>query len=746
VIDESIVTGRLVAFVRISSLHSELDSQKEIIARFATRVGGYIRQWYEDPDRPRWKAEHSLVLKQLQADAAERQFDWIILDKQSRLGTMNHFEFFAYMQHFIAAGVRVWSVADGELTSGDIVTSIRSVASSQSEVEDQKNKAGNVARGMFMNVKRFRYNGAIMPYGYDRICKSSEGVERFRLVEESRTDNPGYVRGSKRPGEGKFLVRYTVVYPNGHSESLASPPGKGPHDYYEYAVTIRSERISAVREVFQLYADGMNLTEIANYMNNSGVDKGRRRFWSAASISSIITCSLYAGVYEWKKVSVAAYRTIGKDGQYMDAKWSKANPGSRKKVVDAEDRITADHAREDLRLVDQKLIEKARRKRDREQAKWKGRSAASARKNSHWLRDFMRCGACGGVMRQRESSQYKSQGKYSYFACGEYMQSRSVMDDPACKSVKVRQDIVEQKLVDFLTIYDRKIEADLGASRPKLDSLTLSLADKGSVIGRMRDEMVEYVLDRLPTDQHHVLDVEGGLSLVEAYRHYYNAEVAEKEKELRAIEDKIAETAVARVGLPSGGIADKKLMEIIHSLESDAEHLRSSIVPLDRRIDQVVQEYEQVRATVKSIVEHTMKQGVRKAAEELSLLLKAIEVHCVDTGYGKSRAKNMVTDRLVFVPAMGDPVEFKLEWTKKFRPETAARARELLDQQEKSGEVDLRLIAETLRAEGHECGSDKSWGARTVFRLLAGRLDVLPPSAKGPRPGTPRKDRGSRDA
>ena len=32
--NESIVTGRIVAFVRISSLNSELESQKEIIARF----------------------------------------------------------------------------------------------------------------------------------------------------------------------------------------------------------------------------------------------------------------------------------------------------------------------------------------------------------------------------------------------------------------------------------------------------------------------------------------------------------------------------------------------------------------------------------------------------------------------------------------------------------------------------------------------------------------------------------------
>jgi hypothetical protein len=225
-INENVVSGRLVACVRISSLHSELDSQKEIIARFAGRVGNFIRRWYEDPDRPRWKAEHSDILRQILRDAEDRAFDWVILDKQSRLGTFNHFEFFTYLQRFISAGERVWSVADGELSSPDIVTSIRSVTSSQSEVEDQKNKAGNVFRGMFMNAKRFRYNDAILPYGYDRVCRSADGAERFRLVEESRVENSGYVRKSKKADESRYRFTYVVIYTNGHTERLSGAPAR----------------------------------------------------------------------------------------------------------------------------------------------------------------------------------------------------------------------------------------------------------------------------------------------------------------------------------------------------------------------------------------------------------------------------------------------------------------------------------------------------------------------------------------
>jgi hypothetical protein len=168
---------------------------------------------------------------------------------------------------------------------------------------------------MFMNAKRFRYNGAIMPYGYDRICRSADGQERFRLVEESRVDNPNYVPKSKKRGEGRYLASYTVIYPNGHKETLEEPPGKGHHDYYEFAVTIRSERVAIVRQIYRLYAEGHSLGEIATHLNNTGAEKGRRKYWVAGHISTIIENPIYGGEYEWRKVSVAAYKTITKAAQ-----------------------------------------------------------------------------------------------------------------------------------------------------------------------------------------------------------------------------------------------------------------------------------------------------------------------------------------------------------------------------------------------------------------------------------------------
>ena len=333
------------------------------------------------------------MLKRLLEDAAERQFDWLILDKQSRLGTFNHFEFFAYMQRFIEAGVRVWSVQEGELTSAEIASTFRQVVDSHAEVADQKQKAGNVARRMFRNANNFRFNGGPTPFGYERVCMSPDGVERLRLIEESRVENPGYWRGSKDYKKRRWVPHYMVVYPNGHEERLTQLPGKGKHDWYEFAVSIRSERVDVVRLVYKMYTDGHSRGEIANHLNKTAADRSFQAYWHTCHVEQILDCPLHGGQYEWKRRSMAAYQTISKDGQCVEAVWSKSDPKSRFKRVAPDDRIKADEIRETLRMVDQGLIDRARTRLEFEHANPKTRK--KTRNDSYWLRPWLVCGHCG---------------------------------------------------------------------------------------------------------------------------------------------------------------------------------------------------------------------------------------------------------------------------------------------------------------------------------------------------------------
>ena len=723
--DESIVQGRLVAFVRISSSNSEIDSQKEMVARLAGRVGGFIRHWYEDPDRPRWKAEHSTVLKRLMEDAAERRFDWVILDKQQRLGTIDHMELFSYLHGFRMAGVRVWSVQEGELTSNEIATSFRQVASAQSEIEDQKNKAGNVVRGMFLNARRFRFNGAILPYGYDRVCVSPEGTERFRLVEENRTENPGHVRGSKAPEHTRFICHYTVLYPNGHEEKLTQLPGKGKHDWYEYAVSVRRERVETVQLVYRMYVEGFNRTEIARHLNKLGVDRGFRQYWHTDHIDGILDHPIYGGVHEWKKLSQAAYKTISKDGSYVDAIWSKADPRSRRKVIPAEDRVQAEAVREELRVVEQELIVRAR-------ARLKADRAAPRlqrqRSDGYWLRPFLVCGHCGGPMRGQTVHVGKQSGKEyvnSYFRCSSYSLKQEVGAPSSCVNNRVRRDVVEAKLAEFLTQFGRRLEFDLGGGAAKVSHLLLPFREKESATAAIRREMVENVRERMTPDQFDMIGLDGGPTLVDAYRHYFDKEVASIQAEIAAIEDRIGEFALARVGLTRGGVADTKLVAKIHELEGEAERTRASIVPLDRRLDAIARELAEICASIEAVANHSRDRQTRQAADALKKVLMRAEVFSVESGHAKRPAYRWLADRLVFHPVIGDPMEFRLPWPDHLlRPEAVARARELLAEQVAAGRVSLAAIATRLQAEGYPTVSGKPWTRSALVKPLAGLVPL----------------------
>src|SRR5262249_6522712 len=161
--------------------------------------------------------------------------------------------------------------------------------------------------------------------------------------------------------------------------------------------------------------------------------------------------------------------------------------------------------------------------------------------------------------------------------------------------------------------------------------------------------------------------------------------------------------AESRIGLPKGGVADRALVEKIRGLESAAERLRSEIIPIDQRIDALAREYEEIRQTIRAVTEHAKIRQMRQATEALRRVLARIEVRSIDAGYGKSAPNGVIAVRLLFVPVSGDPSDFPQDWPARFKRETAARARQILAQQEAAGDIDLRAIARTLQAEGHHC-------------------------------------------
>ena len=726
---EATVQGRLVGWLRISSHNSEMESQRGIVDGFARRLKNSIMTWYLDPDRPRWKASQSIELARMLRDAQEGKFDWIVLDKQQRLGTYDHIEFFHYLHLFRSSSVRIWSVAEGELTTDEIATSFRSLAGSHSEKEEQRNKAGNVARGMLLNASKGRYNGAIVPLGYDRVCVSPEGNERFRLIDEGRERNPNYIPKSQKPDEEKFLRRYTVIYPNGHAESLTQLPGKGKHDRYELRVSVREERGKAAREVYVLYDSGMNCSELARHMNRSGVELGMRTEWNAHSVRQILTNPVYGGVIEWLKRSNPKYMTVTKDGQYVKSEWSAANPKAKARIIPPGERVRAQF-NEDLRIVEDELIERVRVRLARE-----AKREVRARSDSIWMRPFMRCGHCGGPM---YGTAFHGSHKLSYYRCGRYVKDKGRGKTPTCVNNRVYVATVHGRLNDFLKRHGDRVVLDLERADPRLGSLLPPLNEQGSALSKLREEMREFVLIRMPPGQHDLLGVEGGVSLLEAYRFFFEKENAANREEVAEIvaEIRLATKALRRVAEDSE--AERILLEDIRELEARKLAEDAKAVPLDQKIGEVVGRLEEAKEAIRSVVKFAASRRTREAAEALVKVLEKVEVFSVPSGAAGGTRGERFAERIVFHPIEGEPISFAADPPKAaISTEAENRARELL----RAGE-NLNRICKILDDEGYKPPKSGKWIRGSLVKRLKHDLASLPPGARDGRKRSRRKDQG----
>ena len=279
-----------------------------------------------------------------------------------------------------------------------------------------------------------------------------------------------------------------------------------------------------------------------------------------------------------------------------------------------------------------------------------------------------------------------------------------------CVNNRVRLEVVEGKLADFLGRLGERVQFDLEVADPRLTHLLIPHGERGSALRELRQAMTEYVLKRLSKDQHGLLGTPGGIDLAEAYHLYFDGEANQKEAEIAEMEEKIGGLALARVGLAKGGVADRKLIETIQELESRVECMRSQIVPLDRRIDAIARQLRDIEASIQAVSTHAKARRNRQAGESLKKILDRIEIYSEQSAVAVRGALTWVADRIVFKPLMGEPMEFKLEWPSNLiRPEVVARAREILAEQAKEGKVNLTQIAKRLTTEGHSMPTGKQW-------------------------------------
>jgi DNA invertase Pin-like site-specific DNA recombinase len=730
--DDSQVSGRLVGFVRVSLLSSELESQKETISGFASSIGNSIRRYYEDMDRKRSQYHESRVLQNLLRDAEAGAFDWVIIDKAQRVGT----DEFNELAHFITEcdkrGVQVWSVSEGPLSRPDILASINLLLGSASEQKDQRNKAENVSRGMFRNAKAWNYNGAILPYAYDRLCIAADGSERFRVVELGRELNPNQVEGSKLPEHRKFINRYEVIYPTGHREIRTDPPGKAKHERYTYALSIRKERIEVVRTIFRMYSEGFNRHAIARHLVATKADPSLRLYWRTTHVSLILRNPIYGGILEWKKTTSAKYASIGPDGQYLDVAKKRRDRKGRAVAVEANDRIRAEVVREDLRLIDPETFA-ACAKRLADEAKPAGLSR-KARSDSFWLQPYLRCGHCGASMQGSAKPANPRVARRSSYRCAKTNSDYNGTEPADCAGNRVTVAELDAKVGMFLEQYGDLVALDVAITPPDLSRFDGPKASTGLLKRKLFHEMLAYVLARIDDDRADLLGVPGGLDLAEEYRRLADAEAGLQTELIESLKAELKDQMRVARKFEEGTPAHELAIEEITVLSQRIEAAKAAMVPLDQQFDAASRQAREIQETIQSIQKMIASQRGHRAGEAMRKVLSHVEIFSVPNPNGVQPAR--LTDRIVFHPIVGEPIEYTANWLPGTTPlASVARAREIY-----LGGANLLATAKQLQKEGVPTATGRPWGRPTLLKMLAKEIAARQQS------GTARRNRSRRKA
>lgn len=191
-------------------------------------------------------------------------------------------------------------------------------------------------------------------------------------------------------------------------------PGKGKEGP---TLAIYPEQAETVREIFQMYADGLSSHKIADELNARGIQPNYSSYWTPSTIRGILRNPIYIGKISWGK------------------KISKPAPdGSKKRVINSR-AILSDgkHAA----IVPESLWKAV-------QARLGGNAAPPTSTLQNPLRGLVRCARCGQLMQRHNGTRYDGQSNQpDMLRC----------HNRQCNQMRADLAVIENMILRFLDSY-----------------------------------------------------------------------------------------------------------------------------------------------------------------------------------------------------------------------------------------------------------------------------------------------------
>lgn len=279
---------RGVFYIRMSSSPQENSPgrQRTQMQELLVPYGAELKREYFDKARSGSDTAKRTEFLRMIADAEKGEFDIIFVDDQNRFSRADPLETASYFHRLRTAGVRIVSVADGDLKieSDNIGDLIVGMVRSHKNHDENVTRSRQVLTGIHSRLEKGELHFAATPYGYEKLITSPDG----RLQQQ--------------------VPRYDE---HGNKVRQLTPDGWK----CELVVPENSDEVEAVRFIFDAYANrGLSMQKIVAELTRLGYPSPWRTTWHHMKVHRLLSSPVYCGDYSYGKISRALFYQYSKNG------------------------------------------------------------------------------------------------------------------------------------------------------------------------------------------------------------------------------------------------------------------------------------------------------------------------------------------------------------------------------------------------------------------------------------------------
>jgi DNA invertase Pin-like site-specific DNA recombinase len=600
-IPASLAGKRIAKYIRCSKEMQDEERQIFSTDQWAKFNGLYIEESFEDTEGANSRdmsAKRVQFQKMLKA-CENGDYDAIVVDSLDRFGFKNNKELQHYLYMLDQWGVELWSVSQGCISDDDVATVFNTTAAAITSEKEQREKALRNLEGRMGNSKKGNYCGGPPAFGCDVACYGVDGKEKWRVVWMGRQQR----------------LKYN---PDGSTEEYNGPnnfPSRDQTDTLRLAPTIKEERLNAVRQIFQWYADELiSYYQIATRLNENKIESlhSAKKLWNKGHVQHILHNPVFIGMPTDNKKG---------QGRFYEFKNGKVRPvieGEENRVRQAQDYWRPAEPIFDP-IVPLDVWEKVQKKLSERTTK--AHSPNPHRQADFWLQPFVYCSNCGKKMRSVKVKNGKSNNYCKYYSCSTYS-CYGPLNEYGCQSNTVSKTLMEEVAEAYLKEARMKLAFD-----SRLDNLDADyemqslkeLGDKNKITISVRDDLKDYIRSQLA-------GCEGNMAISEAYK------LADKDRE--AAEDiagqikqkqKMFEELYQHAKLLTDD-AKVRANEDMNTVSKEIKRLRAMLAPQDRS-DKIEREFTQFSQKVEQAIWSMSTVNHRQKAQAVGKVIGKIICH-----------------------------------------------------------------------------------------------------------------------